>query len=534
MKSVILLLSILINSESLLSDYLIGKAFWQRWDFWILIVCFFAGALYTIINLRIKNIQLKKNELEQLVKLKTAEVQKQNSEILEQNAMLEQQKEEIKVQADNLKCAYENLALLNEIGLDITTNLSVKKIIETVYVNLNALMDASVFGIGIYNEENNSIDFQGVIEKGSKIDLLSISLDDEQRLSTYCLKKQAEIFINNFQQEYRFYFPDIRPSRIQKDASSIIYVPLGTSDKYNGVITVQSYKKNAYSIYHKNLVRSIAMYTNVALENAHAFQEIAKQTENLTHANQSITLQRQEIAEKNAELVILNEEKNQLISILAHDLRNPLATSITIAEMLKSEGENLTEEQLENVEFLRDALKRMNKMINKILDVKAIEAKDMNIKFTNTNIEKILSGINSRFETNLQKKKIKISLENQAEKSFAYVDKNYTTQIFENLISNAIKFSPQKTRIQVRIIDKDERLRIEIRDEGPGFTANDLKKIFGKYQQLSAKPTDNEKSTGLGLFIVKKYVDEMKGMVWVENNKEKGATFYLEFNKEEH
>ena len=107
------------------------------------------------------------------------------------------------------------------------------------------------------------------------------------------------------------------------------------------------------------------------------------------------------------------------------------------------------------------------------------------------------------------------------------------TQVFENLISNAIKFSPPHKAVKVILAKDNGKARAEIIDEGPGLTEEDKKKVFGKFQRLSAKPTGGEHSTGLGLSIVKKYVEAMNGKVWCESEHGKGANFIVEFNRVE-
>jgi signal transduction histidine kinase len=113
----------------------------------------------------------------------------------------------------------------------------------------------------------------------------------------------------------------------------------------------------------------------------------------------------------------------------------------------------------------------------------------------------------------------------------AWVDQNITHQILENLISNAIKYSPPMTHIYLRLVQTAQTMRCEIQDEGPGLSGEDQSKLFGKFARLTTQPTGGEHSTGLGLFIVKKLVTAMNGQVWCESELGKGATFVVEFPK---
>jgi signal transduction histidine kinase len=103
-------------------------------------------------------------------------------------------------------------------------------------------------------------------------------------------------------------------------------------------------------------------------------------------------------------------------------------------------------------------------------------------------------------------------------------------QVLENLISNAVKYSPPGKNIFVRLRQQSGAIRLEVQDEGPGLSGEDQKKLFGKFARLSAKPTGGEHSTGLGLSIVKKMVEALTGRVWCESEPGRGATFIVELS----
>ncbi len=458
-----------------------------------------------------------------MVREKTVEVRKKNQ-------TLEQQKKEIMAQAERLQASYTNLENLSEIGKTITSQLSVEKIIDTVYESINKLMDASVFGIGILNKKTNTIDFPGVKEKGEILDCMSFDLADELRLSSYCVKTRKEIFINDFDTEYSKYLPAITPPDEKTgNSSSIIYLPMILNDEVMGVITVQSFHKNAYTEYHLNIVRNLAIYSKIALDNAAAYKQIEQQSDNLRKANKDINRKKQQIELTNMELVDLNDEKNHLIEIVAHDLRNPLTSSLTIANNLKSNGDGMKRDDREGLDFLLKALNRMHEMITKILDIRVIEQKKINMKYEKTDLSIIINEVHKNMQESARHKNINIRLENP--KTYGFVDKNYLTQVFENLLSNAIKFSPRDKDVWIRVKEINGEIRVNFIDDGPGIAKDEMNRLFGKYQRLSAKPTGGEDSTGLGLSIVKKYVEVMGGRVWCESEPGKGANFIVAFKK---
>jgi signal transduction histidine kinase/ligand-binding sensor domain-containing protein len=510
------------NKEPAGFSFEIKPPWWGTWYFFLFVALLLLTTIVWIFRFRVKLIEAKKVVLEKIIEEKTTEVR-------EQNYKLEQQKEEIVAQAERLKDSYTNLENLSEIGKTITSQLEVEKIIDTVYESINRLMDASVFGIGIYNEKDNSIDFPGVKEKGETLDFLSFSLEDELRLSAYCYQTRKEVFINDYEKEYSKYLPAITPAGKSGNSSSILYLPLILNDKVIGVITVQSFKKNAYTEYHLNILRNLAVYTKIALENASAYRQIELQSEDLIKANKDISKQKKKIEQAHSEMVELNNDKSHLISILAHDLRNPLTSSLAIANNLTNHVDNLKSEEKESLGFLVNSLNRMFEMISKILDVRMIEQKKININCERADLGSLVSIVSNNMKKSAQQKNITIHLENNH--VFGSVDRNYLIQVFENLLSNAIKFSPKDKNIWIKVLEKNGEVLVDFIDEGPGIKENEMHKLFGKFQKLSARPTDGEDSTGLGLSIVKKYVDVMGGRVWCESKPGKGAKFSVAFQK---
>ncbi len=219
---------------------------------------------------------------------------------------------EVVQQKQRIEKAYQDVELLSGIGKDITSLLTVEEIIEKVYKNVNTLMDASAFAIGIYKEDEKELYFPGVIEKGKKLPDVSISLDDISRPAVVCFKNNKVLFINN-EEDYGKYISDRSTPVAGDDPISIIYLPLISKDKSIGVITAQSFEKNAYTDYHLKILQNIAVYTAIALENAHLYENmeatVAERTEELLKQKKQV-----EVSYDN--IKILSEIGRQLTSTL--------------------------------------------------------------------------------------------------------------------------------------------------------------------------------------------------------------------------
>ena len=257
--------------------------------------------------------------------------------------------------------------------------------------------------------------------------------------------------------------------------------------------------------------------------------EVQQQNHDLEIQKQEIARQKESIAVQNEELIELNSEKNHLIGVVAHDLRSPLNHIKGLGSLLSILSDNLTKEQKQYVAEIINSADRLHEMISKILDIDAIEQKKVNLRLTEVNVDTTITRIVNQFEPDAGKKRIKLNYSQRGEASPYKLDEQYFTQVMENLISNALKFSEFDKAIEVDAHFQNDYVTICVKDDGPGFRPEELGKLFGKFQRLSARPTNGENSVGLGLSIVKKYVEVMNGSVWCESEHKNGASFFIRF-----
>lgn len=241
--------------------------------------------------------------------------------------------------------------------------------------------------------------------------------------------------------------------------------------------------------------------------------------------NKSLSEKNEQIQAQILELNALNMEKNEMIEIIAHDLKNPLTSAMTISELLNNE--KITGDQREYLSYIKKALNRMNSLVAKILEIKVLESSSFKTTYSQVDVKQVTEQVISALKIQGDNKHIRLVAD--LEDVVASLDKSLIVQIIDNLVSNAIKFSNHHTKVRVSLKKMNQTIRFEIEDEGPGIKEEDIPKLFQKFQKLHARPTDGESSTGLGLSIVKKYVEAMNGKVWCESEFGKGTTFIIEF-----
>lgn len=246
--------------------------------------------------------------------------------------------------------------------------------------------------------------------------------------------------------------------------------------------------------------------------------KIEEQQDDIRRKNEQLT-------NRNRQLIEINEDKRNLVNILAHDLRSPLGQVIALVSALKTRLQDLDPDDRELFNQLETGSNRMNLMINKMLDENSSEDVRSNVMVEQVNVKQLMYDISSRYSPVASKKAIRLSVSSCSEDYLLATDHLLLLQVLENLVSNAIKFSEGNKEVWLSADCSKEEVVFKITDQGPGFSDQDKELMFGRYKKLSAKPTGNEPSTGLGLSIVKKYVNELGGSLSLETKPGNGSTF---------
>lgn len=476
------------------------------------------------------------------------------------NKILARQNKEIQTQRDQLEQAYYNLKQLSEIGKNITSNLSIGRIIDTVFRNVSPLMDASVFGVGLYNEKTKCLEFPGLKEKGETIIMISYDISDKRRLAVRCFEDKKAIFVNDFESEFKQYIEEIPPSVTGVNSSSIIYLPLIVKEKAIGVITVQSFKKNAYSEYHLNILRNLAVHTAIALENAANYGQIKDKTIKLENTLKDL---------RDAQAQLIQSEKmaslGQLTAGIAHEINNPinfvyagidgLNTSLdALMEILDKYEEiedfsgldnileilneiNRLKEKLyfdetkesvhDLINAIRDGAQRTAEIVEGLRNFSRINETDLKKVNVHKGIESSLVLLNSKINQN----KISVTKKYDPEISDINCYPGQLNQVFMNLISNAIEATEGSGEIKITSRNTEEYVVITIKDTGVGMSKEVMDKIFDPF--FTTK--DLGKGTGLGLSISFGIIEKHKGRLEVKSKPGLGSTFaiYLPKNLEQ-
>lgn len=256
-------------------------------------------------------------------------------------------------------------------------------------------------------------------------------------------------------------------------------------------------------------------------------EEILQQRDYIEEKNKIVEKQKLELMINNKNLEELNIEKNELIGIVAHDLKSPLNQIqglINVSRIEKDPTSNVL-----YLEKIQEAANRSVQMIDHILDINAIENRELKLEKQQVQLSELLAETISDFKIIAKEKSIDLQASFTAPDVILTTDPRILKEITENLLSNAIKFTPPGGLVKVGLEKLGENVRISVVDNGPGISESEQQLIFNKYQRASNIPTGGEKSSGLGLAIVKRYIKELKGEVFCESTVGEGTKFILQF-----
>ena len=235
----------------------------------------------------------------------------------------------------------------------------------------------------------------------------------------------------------------------------------------------------------------------------------------------------EEIARKNKKLEELMKVKNEFLGMAVHDLRNPIAAIKMFSSLLLEKEESKTPEEIDFIKEIKNLSNYMLNLLAELLDMTAIESGKLKLDIKK---QSYLEFIKNNIKINkalAEKKDIFLELKFFAQLPEISFDKNKMTQVMDNLISNAIKFSHRNTKIIIEIRKEKDYIVTSVIDEGQGIPEKEQKNIFKAFQKTSVKATNNEQSIGLGLAITQKIIKGHRGEIYLESKPGAGSKFYF-------
>ena len=459
------------------------------------------------------------------------------------NVVMKEKNEELEKKTEELEQSYNTVSVLSQIGKEITSTLNLDTILNTVYEKVNELMDATIFGIGIYNTENETISYRLAIEKGVRYQPYQRTMENKNQFPVWCIENQKEIFINDVRKEYSHYISQyIEESGTLEDGTlstvpiSFIYLPLIIKEKVFGLLTVQSYNKDAYSHHHLDILKTLASYTSAALYNAQSFETLQNTLNEL-----KVTQQQLIQSEKMASL-------GELTAGIAHEIQNPLnfvnnfsEINTELIEEMKIEltaGNNkdaiaIADDIAENEQKINHHGKRADAIVKGMLQHSRTSS---GVKEP-TNINALADEYLRLAYHGLRAKDKSFNATMKTDYDESIGNINIIPQdigrVILNLITNAFYAVTEKKKqagvdyeptVSVSTKKINDKVEIRVADNGHGIPQKIMEKIFQPF--FTTKPTGQ--GTGLGLSLSYDIMKAHGGELKVETNESEGSVFAIQ------
>jgi signal transduction histidine kinase len=313
------------------------------------------------------------------------------------------------------------------------------------------------------------------------------------------------------------------------DHRSVIYLRTGSGREV--VVLLQAERELSET--DRSLVEIFSSRLSIAFDNVILYQQLqdanTQLEDRVTQRTRALMQANRRLSAQWLRLQRANGFKNEILGTVAHDLKNPLGVILGRTEMLKelittgaSSGGIVAQ-----VDHIRDATKRLTTMVDHLISDAMADAFDITIRREQVDVAALVREVAEANQPLAVNKQQAINVRTSSD-IFAMCDTDRIREAIDNLISNAIKYSPMGGKIAVEVVREGNDTVIRVSDEGAGLSPEDLGRLFGRFQRLSAKPTAGESSTGLGLSIVKRIIDMHGGDVTAESaGQGKGSTFTI-------
>jgi len=415
--------------------------------------------------------------------------------------------------ADTLETRYQELARLNQITLHINSGLLLEDVLHHIYDDFRDFIPYDRIGLALIHGDK-------VISQWARTDNPNVKLGKNYEaplagssLQTILDTRQPRI-INDLQ-KYLMQKPTSESTRriVAEGLRSSLTCPLIANSVPIGFIFFSSVEPNTYAKTHIDTFLNIANQLAVIVEKSWMMSEILRQKVELEHQND--------------QLRGLQDLKNTFVAVAAHDLRNPIASILLGVELLSTSDESIFSPQDYTViEQIQAQAKYMRALLDDLLSVSEMESGHFHIQHDEIDVNNFLEEAVRRHRALASSKQITVTLA-PVPPGVVYADMLRMRQVIDNLISNAIKYSPSGSAVMVRGDFDTVGWRIEVRDNGPGIPEEEQIALFKDFSRVSTRPTQGESSTGLGLAITRRIIEAHDGEIGVDSKNGQGSTFWF-------
>ena len=401
----------------------------------------------------------------------------------------------------------KSLESLNHIGRAISSTLDLDKIFKILYTQMGNILDTKNLYIALYDKNEHKLNFEIEVENNKLLPKRKRKYN--HGLSEFVIRNKKPLLIKkNFNEECNRL--GINP--FGKEAKSWLGVPLVSKSKAIGVITIQSFEKeNAFDVEQLRVISTIADQLSIAIENSKLYNDLEKRHKELEDAYES--------------LKEMNKIKDEFLTITSHEFGTPITILKGNVNMFQDEtlGE-ITELQRKQMDAIYSSVERLVKIRDQTILLSNLDSGRLILNNEKVNLNKLINEIIKGIRVEAEKKNQEIST--HLSQCKITCDKEAIIDVIKNLISNAIKYSGENTKIKISMKPEKDNIHLIISDNGVGIGKEHLDKLFNRFY-IAHNFLNHKQGTGLGLAIVREIVEAHGGNVYCKSKLNKGCEFHV-------
>jgi len=261
-------------------------------------------------------------------------------------------------------------------------------------------------------------------------------------------------------------------------------------------------------------------------------RELKNQYKVIEKQKDEIERKNDELAFKNESLEEINIEKNNMLSVVAHDLKTPLTNILGFLELIRLNEESLSQDQKRYMDMIKEVVTESTYMVDNMLDVHKIESELYEMVYTNQLLDVMIDKVIKVHSSLAEAKKIKLVKEDIPSECMIKTDKQYFKQIISNILKNAIENSPEQSEVILSGKENESTVTVSIADKGPGIPDSEQKRLFAGYRKGKVRVGEGAKSAGgFGLVVVMRLIEKLRARISVDSKEGQGSVFTIEFPK---
>jgi signal transduction histidine kinase len=415
----------------------------------------------------------------------------------------------------------QRLASLTTIGKSISLSYSTDDLMETIYVECGKVIDVSMFSIALIDAARNELSFELNVERGERIPKSRLPIGEG--LNSWVVSNARPLLLGSSRDEEKLGVVSYDDGQ---QTESWLGVPMIARHQIVGVISVQSFEKNAFRVDDLVLLTAIANQAAVAIENAQLYKDLEGLNLDL---ERRVSERTNELRETNLHLIAADRSKNQFLASMSHELRTPLNAIIGFSSILIDSARGTLQPRLYRfLENIHTAGSHLLDLINDILDLAKIESGKLDLQFETFEMRDTVATVERVIKGMAAERRVSVITSIDENVGSVHLDEGRLKQILLNLLSNAVKFSNHSGFVYLTVkAEGADAIRIEVTDAGVGIPGDELSRIFDEFYQVKDVGRRQKGGTGLGLSLTRNFVEMHHGTIGVTSVPGKGSTFTI-------